>query len=72
MRKQYNKGTDSSYRHIRAECINTQKKKNAYAISWSDSESEGETNNFVALSSSINLEEDLSSREEKKASPEDH
>ncbi|CAM8883833.1 unnamed protein product [Rhodiola kirilowii] len=111
MRKQYNKGTDSSqsynsrfqkdgkfqkgnqsgdsnhdnkgkgiqcrdcegYGHIRAECINTQKKKkNAYAISWSDSESEGETNNFVALSSSINPEEDLSSREENKASPEDH
>ncbi|CAM8884914.1 unnamed protein product [Rhodiola kirilowii] len=93
MRKQYNKGTDSSqsynsrfqkdgkfqkgnqsgdsnhdnkgkgiqcrdcegYGHIRAECINTQKKKkkkNAYAISWSD--------------------KDLSGREEKKASPEDH
>ncbi|CAM8937138.1 unnamed protein product [Rhodiola kirilowii] len=43
------------YGHIRAECINTQKKKNAYAVSWSDSESdqEGETNNFVALTSYV-------------------
>ncbi|CAM8940784.1 unnamed protein product [Rhodiola kirilowii] len=43
------------YGHIRAECINTHKKKNAYAVSWSDSESdqEGETNNFVALASYV-------------------
>ncbi|CAM8916923.1 unnamed protein product [Rhodiola kirilowii] len=60
------------YGHIRAECINTQKKKNAYAVNWSDSESEGETNNFVALSSSINPAEDQPYREENKALPEDH
>ncbi|CAM8903189.1 unnamed protein product [Rhodiola kirilowii] len=50
------------YGHIRAECINTQKKKNAYAVSWSDSESdqEGETNNFVALTSYVNNEEETS------------
>ncbi|CAM8913608.1 unnamed protein product [Rhodiola kirilowii] len=50
------------YGHIRAECINTQKKKNAYAVSWSDSESdqEGETNNFVALTSYVNNEGETS------------
>ncbi|CAM9000044.1 unnamed protein product [Rhodiola kirilowii] len=50
------------YGHIRAECINTQKKKNAYAVSWSDSESdqEGETNNFVALASYVNNEGETS------------
>ncbi|CAM8905362.1 unnamed protein product [Rhodiola kirilowii] len=48
--------------HIRAECVNTQKKKNAYAVSWSDSESdqEGETNNFVALASYVNIEGETS------------
>ncbi|CAM8972761.1 unnamed protein product [Rhodiola kirilowii] len=50
------------YGQFRAECINTQKKKNAYAINWSDSESdqEGESNNFVALSRCVNQEEDKS------------
>ncbi|CAM8901340.1 unnamed protein product [Rhodiola kirilowii] len=33
MRRQYNNRTNLGYGHIRAECINTQKKKNAYAIS---------------------------------------
>ncbi|CAM8911460.1 unnamed protein product [Rhodiola kirilowii] len=42
------------FRHIRAECINTQKKKNVYTVNWSDSDSEGETTNFVALSSCVN------------------
>ncbi|CAM8948309.1 unnamed protein product [Rhodiola kirilowii] len=60
------------YGHIRVECINTQKKKNAYVVSCSDSESEGETNNFIALSSSFNLAEDQSCREEKKALAENH
>ncbi|CAM8999045.1 unnamed protein product [Rhodiola kirilowii] len=50
------------YGHIRAECVNTQKKKNAYAVSWSDSESdqEGETNNFIALASYVNDEGETS------------
>ncbi|CAM8929058.1 unnamed protein product [Rhodiola kirilowii] len=50
------------YGHIRAECINTQKKKNAYAVNWSDSESdqEGEINNFVALTSYVNNEGETS------------
>ncbi|CAM8947565.1 unnamed protein product [Rhodiola kirilowii] len=47
------------YGHIRAECINTQKKQNVYAVSGSDSESdkESETNNFVALASYVNQDE---------------
>ncbi|CAM8877687.1 unnamed protein product [Rhodiola kirilowii] len=55
--------------HIRAECINTQKKKNAYAVNWSDGESdqERETNNFVALTSCLNLDEELSKEAEIKA-----
>ncbi|CAM8966101.1 unnamed protein product [Rhodiola kirilowii] len=57
--------------HIRAECINTQKKKNAYAVSWSDSESEGEINNFVALSSCLKPEEDQNKEEGKNTSSED-
>ncbi|CAM8934869.1 unnamed protein product [Rhodiola kirilowii] len=66
MRRQYGKGIQcrecEGYGHIRAECINTQKKKNAYAVSWSDSESdqEGETNNFVALASYVNNEGETS------------
>ncbi|CAM8998996.1 unnamed protein product [Rhodiola kirilowii] len=44
--------------HIRAECINTQKKKNAFSVNWSDSDSEGETNNFVALTGCVNPKED--------------
>ncbi|CAM8910535.1 unnamed protein product [Rhodiola kirilowii] len=58
--------------HIRAECINTQKKKNAYAVNWSDSDSEGETNNFVALTGCIKPKKDQSIKEETMKSPEDH
>ncbi|CAM8940637.1 unnamed protein product [Rhodiola kirilowii] len=58
--------------HIRAECINTRKKKNEYAVNWSDSESDGETNNFVALSSCVNLEEEQSKGDKEKAPPGDH
>ncbi|CAM8885002.1 unnamed protein product [Rhodiola kirilowii] len=58
--------------HIRAECINTQKKKNAYAVNWSDSDSEGETNNFVALTGCIKPEKDQSIEEDTMKSPEDH
>ncbi|CAM8982318.1 unnamed protein product [Rhodiola kirilowii] len=58
--------------HIRAECINTQKKKNTYSVNWSDSDSEGETNNFVALSSSVVLAEDQSCKEEKMDGHIDH
>ncbi|CAM8886958.1 unnamed protein product [Rhodiola kirilowii] len=57
--------------HIQAKCINTQKKKNAYAVSWSDSDSEGEINNFVALSSCVNPEENQNKEEETNTSPED-
>ncbi|CAM8982585.1 unnamed protein product [Rhodiola kirilowii] len=57
--------------HIRAECINTQKKKNAYAVSWSDSDSEGEINNFVALSSCLKPEEDQNKEEGRNTSSED-
>ncbi|CAM8880830.1 unnamed protein product [Rhodiola kirilowii] len=59
--------------HIRAECPNL-KKKNAYAVSWSDSESdqEGETNNFVALTSIIDQEEETSQEAESKSSSENH
>ncbi|CAM8965046.1 unnamed protein product [Rhodiola kirilowii] len=66
MRRQYGKGIQcrecEGYGHIWAECINTQKKKNAYAVSWSDSESdqESETNNFVALTSYVNNEGETS------------
>ncbi|CAM8948120.1 unnamed protein product [Rhodiola kirilowii] len=76
MRKQYGKGIQcrecEGFGHIRAECINTQKKKIAYTINWSDSDSEGETNNFVALSSSVVPAENQSCREEKKDPPVDH
>ncbi|CAM8990243.1 unnamed protein product [Rhodiola kirilowii] len=58
--------------HIRAECINTQKKKNAYAVNWSDSDSEGETNNFVALTGCVKPKKDQSIKEETMKSPEDH
>ncbi|CAM8932466.1 unnamed protein product [Rhodiola kirilowii] len=58
--------------HIRAECINTQKKKNAYAVNWSDSDSEGETNNFVALTGCVKPKKDKSIEEETMKSPEDH
>ncbi|CAM8999208.1 unnamed protein product [Rhodiola kirilowii] len=60
--------------HIRAECINLKKKKNAYAVSWSDSESdkEGETNNFVALTSIVCQEEEMSQEAESKSSSENH
>ncbi|CAM8949990.1 unnamed protein product [Rhodiola kirilowii] len=58
--------------HIRAECINTQKKKNAYAVNWSDSDSEGETNHFVALTSCVKPKKDQSIEEETMKSPEDH
>ncbi|CAM8895454.1 unnamed protein product [Rhodiola kirilowii] len=58
--------------HIRAECINTQKKKNAYAVNWSDSDSEGETNNFVALTGCVKPKKDQSIEEETMKSPEDH
>ncbi|CAM8890185.1 unnamed protein product [Rhodiola kirilowii] len=60
------------YGHIRAECINTQKKQNAYTVNWSESDSEGETNNFVALSSSVVPTEDQSYKEEKDDLPVDH
>ncbi|CAM8984514.1 unnamed protein product [Rhodiola kirilowii] len=60
------------YGHIRAECINTQKKKNAYAVNWSDSDSEGETNKFVALTGCIKPKKDPSIEEETMKSPEDH
>ncbi|CAM8962350.1 unnamed protein product [Rhodiola kirilowii] len=60
------------YGHIRTECINTQKKKNAYTVNWSDSDSEGETNNFVALSSSVIPAENQPCREEKKDPSVDH
>ncbi|CAM8877858.1 unnamed protein product [Rhodiola kirilowii] len=76
MRKQYGKGIQcrecEGYGHIRAECINTQKKKNAYAVNWSDSDSEGETNNFVALTGCIKPKKDPSIEEETMKSPEDH
>ncbi|CAM8995220.1 unnamed protein product [Rhodiola kirilowii] len=58
--------------HIRAECINTQKKKNAYAVNWSDSDSEGGTNNFVALTGCVKPTKDQSIEEETMKSPEDH
>ncbi|CAM8978326.1 unnamed protein product [Rhodiola kirilowii] len=60
------------YGHIRAECVNTQKKKNAYAVSWSDSESdqEGETNNFVALASHVNNEGETSNELRSESSSE--
>ncbi|CAM8943907.1 unnamed protein product [Rhodiola kirilowii] len=60
--------------HIRAECINTKKKKNAYAVRWSDSESdqEGETNNFVALTSIVSQEGETSQEAESKSSSENH
>ncbi|CAM8893205.1 unnamed protein product [Rhodiola kirilowii] len=59
--------------HIQAECINTQK-KNAYAVSWSDSESdqERESNNFVALATYVNLKGERSKEVEPKSSSEDH
>ncbi|CAM8977942.1 unnamed protein product [Rhodiola kirilowii] len=57
--------------HIRAECVNTQKKKNAYTVSWSDSDSEGEINNFVALSSCLRAEEDQNKEEGRNTSSED-
>ncbi|CAM8965641.1 unnamed protein product [Rhodiola kirilowii] len=59
--------------HIRAECPNL-KKKNAYAVSWSNSESdrEGETNNFVTLTSIIGQEEETSQEAESKSSSENH
>ncbi|CAM8929343.1 unnamed protein product [Rhodiola kirilowii] len=64
------------YGHIRAECINTQKKKkkNAYAVSWSDSESyqESEINNFVALTTIVGQEGETSQEAESKSSPENH
>ncbi|CAM9000726.1 unnamed protein product [Rhodiola kirilowii] len=62
------------YKHIQAECINTQEKKNAYAVNWSDSESdqEGESNNFVALASCVSQEEERSKVAESKTSVEDH
>ncbi|CAM8919821.1 unnamed protein product [Rhodiola kirilowii] len=54
------------YGHIRAECINTKKKKNVYFVSWSNSESdqEGESNNFIALTGCVNQEEDSKSSSE--------
>ncbi|CAM8990089.1 unnamed protein product [Rhodiola kirilowii] len=58
--------------HIRAECINTQKKKNAYAVNLSDSDSEGETNNFVALTGCVKPKKDQSIEEETMKSPKDH
>ncbi|CAM8929550.1 unnamed protein product [Rhodiola kirilowii] len=60
------------YGHIRAECINTQKKKNAYVVSWSDSESdqEGETNNFVALTSYVKNEGETSNEAGSESSSE--
>ncbi|CAM8978429.1 unnamed protein product [Rhodiola kirilowii] len=60
------------YGHIRAECINTQKKKNAYGVSWNDSESdqEGETNNFVALASYVNNEGETSNEAGSESSSE--
>ncbi|CAM8943821.1 unnamed protein product [Rhodiola kirilowii] len=60
------------YGHIRAECINKQKKKNAYAVSWSDSESdqEGETNNFIALASYVNNEGETSNEAGSESSSE--
>ncbi|CAM8877983.1 unnamed protein product [Rhodiola kirilowii] len=79
-----NKGTGiqcrecEGYGHIRAECINMQKKKkkkkNAYVVSWSGSESdqEGESNNFVALATYVNQEEETSKEVESKSSSEDH
>ncbi|CAM8948955.1 unnamed protein product [Rhodiola kirilowii] len=60
------------YGHIRVECTNTQKKKNVYVVNRSDSDFEGETNNFVALTSICNLMKDQSCKEEKKALPENH
>ncbi|CAM8972812.1 unnamed protein product [Rhodiola kirilowii] len=41
MRKQYGKGTEEcgGYGHIRAECINMQKKQNSYTVNWSDIDS---------------------------------
>ncbi|CAM8882475.1 unnamed protein product [Rhodiola kirilowii] len=62
------------YGHVRAESINTQKKKNAYAVSWSDSESdqEGESNNFVALASFVNQEDEMSQEVVPKSSSENH
>ncbi|CAM8986673.1 unnamed protein product [Rhodiola kirilowii] len=61
------------YGHIRAECINTQKKKNAYVSNWSDSESdqEGECNNFVALTSCVNQKKDQEKEGEVKPSLEE-
>ncbi|CAM8984437.1 unnamed protein product [Rhodiola kirilowii] len=73
-----NKGKGIQYRecegfgHIRAECINTQNKKKEYAVNWSDSDSEGETNNFVALTGCVKPKKDQSIEEETMKSPEDH
>ncbi|CAM9000028.1 unnamed protein product [Rhodiola kirilowii] len=41
------------YGHIQAECVNTCKKKNAYNWNNSESNQEGESNNFVALASCV-------------------
>ncbi|CAM8966753.1 unnamed protein product [Rhodiola kirilowii] len=62
------------YGHIQAECVNTHKMKNVYAGNWSDSESyqEGESNNFVALASRVNLKGERSKGVESKFSFEDH
>ncbi|CAM8948556.1 unnamed protein product [Rhodiola kirilowii] len=62
------------YGHFQAECVNTRKKKNAYAIKWSDSESNlaGESNNYVALASCVNLKGEQSKGVESKLSSEDH
>ncbi|CAM8982218.1 unnamed protein product [Rhodiola kirilowii] len=62
------------YGHIQAECVNTQKKNNAYAVNWSDTESdqEGESNNFVALASCVNPEGERSKGVESKSSSEDY
>ncbi|CAM8917541.1 unnamed protein product [Rhodiola kirilowii] len=61
------------YGHIRVECVNTRKKKNAYAGNWSDSESnqEGESNDFVALASCVNLNKERSKGVTSKLSSDD-
>ncbi|CAM8890146.1 unnamed protein product [Rhodiola kirilowii] len=62
------------YGHFQAECVNTRKKKNAYAIKWSDNESNqaDESNNFVALASCVNRKGERSEGVESKLSSEDH
>ncbi|CAM8954176.1 unnamed protein product [Rhodiola kirilowii] len=62
------------YGHFQAECVNTCKKKNAYAIKWSDNESNqaDESNNFVALASCVNRKGERSEGVESKLSSEDH